>query len=228
MSRAQFKICRWLLRAIIFASGFGFTLILSPAVVADDRAWQTLSQLEFPKDTPVAFSEARKTRLQRQAKIQTGKLWLAEGDVLVMSIQEPRSELRKITATELSLERGGKTRSIPLDPARGAHQLPLIMVDILNGNTKRLQSNFRVVPANDTATSNSTEPKQAQTARWSWRLVPCASELEKQLTALTLSGEGHRLLAMRTERKSSYQEINILTDTHISTDTSLLKQLESK
>ena len=181
---------------------------MSHAAIADDQAWQTLGQLEFPKNSPTAFSEARKTRLQRKAKIQSGELWLTNEGVLVMSIQKPRAELRKVSATQLSIERGRKTRSLTLDPSRAAHQLPLIIVDVLNGDTTRLRDSFRVA-----ATSKNSIPNnKAQAAGWRWRLEPIDTALDTGLTALVLGGEGNRLLTLRTERGSSFQEITILPE----------------
>lgn len=183
-------------------------LALPEAVFADDHFWQTLSKLEFPQNTRTAFSEARKTRLQLKAKTQSGVLWLSSDNVLVMSIEKPRAELRTISATQLSIERGNKTRSLSLDPTRAAHQLPLIIVDVLRGDLTRLRNGFRVAPTQEKVAAKNSN----QTESWSMRLVPVERALKKQLTALMLSGEGDRLLTLRTERGSSYQEITILAE----------------
>lgn len=220
MGYQRFKNPVFWLRGFVAAFLCVASSALPLAAFADDRVWQTLSELEFPPNTPTAFSEARKTRLQLRAKTQSGELWLADDNVLVMSIETPRPELRKISANQLSIERGGKVRSLKLDPARAAHQLPLIIVDVLSGDTTRLRDSFRVSPS--PAPTPTPTPKVAltepvtPTSSWSWRLVPIDKTLEKQLTALTLSGKGNRLLTLRTERASSYQEIAILAEPALS------------
>ena len=188
-------------------------LAFPTSVVANERAWQTLGAIEFPKDTRVAFTEIRKTRLQRKAKIQSGELWLQGDDTLIMSIQKPRAELRKISANQLSLERRGKTRSITLDPARAAHQLPLMITNVLRGDVARLKLNFNIIAPDKTNAKTKADENTAPNTAWSWHLIPTEAALEQQLTALILSGEDNRLLSLRTERGSSYQEITILPDT---------------
>jgi len=192
VSKTQRKMFSFWLAAVLIA--------LPSAVVADERAWQVLSELEFPKDKRASFAEVRKTRLQRKEHTQTGLLWLTEDNVLVMSIEQPRTELRKISTEQLSVQRAGKTRSIALDPSRGTHQLPLLIIDVLSGDIEQLKRNFRITQ------------RQPLTKGWSWKLVPIEQTLKKQLTSLILSGEHRRLRSLRTERGASYQELTILAD----------------
>ena len=199
---------RLLAQFFSIASGLVLTLALaaSPDAGHSDKqnlAWQTLAELEFPQNTRVAFKEARKTRLQRVEKIQYGHLLLAVDGALVMQIDSPRSELRKIQGSTLSLTRGDKVRSTTLNPQRGAHQLLLAVVQVLRGETSNLKKSFQLI-------KSPPEGSEKTAKDWVRLLKPKNPTLQKQMTALILRGNGQQLLSLRAERGASYQEITIL------------------
>lgn len=172
--------------------------------------WKTLAALDFPIETHTSFRETRSSRILRKPAEQRGTLWIdATGD-FVMQVREPRMEERRLSEQRLSLlrsrtDRQGnihqKERSIKLDPGKATHQLLLSIVDVLKGNTERLQKEFTIASATTSTDTN-----------WIMVLTPVRTELRNDLEKLVLRGRGRLLQSLRTERNStSWQEIEILT-----------------
>lgn len=200
--RSRYKCLRYLAAATVLCA-------LSSQTVADESnpsatkpdVWQNLAALQFPATTKIPFSETRKTRLHRKPKTQSGHLWLSDAGDFVMLIELPREEERRLSGTQLSLTRNGKTRSTQLDPSRGAHQLLLAVVDIMQGNTDRLRQDFSV---------QADSPSADNAAGWSWSLTPKSESMRREMSQLTLRGRANSLTSLRAERGRSWQQIQIL------------------
>ena len=186
------------------------------AEATSQSGWSRIEALEFPVDTPVAFMETRKTRLQRKPKTQRGTLWLDADGSFVMSITEPRIEERRLSNTTLSLTRpakkGSKTRSTSLDPDRGAHQLLLSIMNVLQGNVVALQKSFSLAPDAGAGADPDASPEVTSSPSWVLSLTPTRKKLRKQLTGLTLRGRDNELVSIRAERGSTFQEIEIMPE----------------
>ncbi len=199
------------MRAGLLWAAVVLTSLLPVAARANAQAWETIANLQFTMDTPAEFREVRKTRLQRTAKTQTGTLSLSSSGILLMSITAPRPEERRLSNTTLSLTRHGKTRSTPLDENRGAHQLLLTIVDVLQGNMPRLQARFSIEPYEPAPPLNAGKPARQTVDNWGWILIPKDPALNSELSSLILRGTGTHLLSVRAEQGESFQEITLLS-----------------
>lgn len=171
---------------------------------SQQEVWTQLAALQFPTDAVIPFRETRQTRMLRVPKVQSGHLWIDKDGDFVMQVQSPKSEERRLSDKRLSLKRNGKSRSTRLDPARGAHQLLLAVVDILQGNSARLQNNFNVLETRQGGTAFEV------TSNWTWTLTPKDESMRRELTQLLISGTATSLTSLRAERGRSWQEIQIL------------------
>lgn len=167
-----------------------------------NRHWQTIAKLNFPVETRTAFRETRSSKLLRKPVQQTGTLWIETGGDFVMQVLEPRKEERRVSEGRLQLTRGLRQRSVVLDPNKGAHQLLLSIVAVLEGNIEQLQGGFEI---------NALEANNSGIADdWSVALTPTDPTLRKTLQRLVLRGQANSLRSLRAERSTSrWQEIRI-------------------
>lgn len=196
---------RWLAAFIVTL----LTAIALPALSAEssastEAAWKTIAKLSFPRETRVSFRETRSSKLLRTPAQQTGALWIEHSGDFVMQVMTPRRELRRLSQKRLTLIRGKKQRSVTLNPDKGAHQLLLSIMDVLEGNVPKLQERFTIEQWNVTQTNRGDS--------WAVALAPIDSGLRKGIQRLLVRGRGQALLSLRTERSaSSWQELVILS-----------------
>jgi len=197
-------------RIVVLALSF----CVAPACEAEpfNALWDTLANLSFPPETRAPFRETRSSKLLRKPAQQTGELWIASDGDFVMQILAPRQEERRLSEQRLSLTRSrtdsngklqSKQRSIKLDRTKGAHQLLLSIVDVLEGNIAHLQQRFKI--SAETLIDNTNQ--QA----WSIALTPKEPQLRRDMQQLLLQGEGDKLHSLRATRSNnSWQQIELL------------------
>lgn len=192
---------RWLSLAGLLAAASAFAAA-SPSAT-EGRA--LLEALEFPRDAPVGYSETQRSPMLKRAIESRGRVWLTADGILVMQMESPRLEQRRIEGEVLSIARSRRRpsagepfdlasldfkRTLALKAERPAHLLLLAASALLHGNLDWLATQFEIAAVEAVAPS---EQRQV-------RLTPKTAELAAALPAITLTVRGAALLEMDADR----------------------------
>ena len=173
---------------------------------ADQESLHRMAALEFPVDSRVPFVELQMNRLLREPAEQRGTVWIEADGALVMRIEEPHVEERRLHQGQLSLRRLARrnmstdldaaleeahARTTKLDVRRPAHLAVATLADVLRGDVESLGQRFDIgtVPA-----SGNDEDD------WTVELVPMNAGLRKTLGLVRLHGKGIRLVGFDVEQ----------------------------
>lgn len=169
--------------------------------VADDGALRRIANLEIPVERRVPFVELRMNRLLREPAEQRGMVWVGADGALVMRIEEPLVEERRLHQGQLSLRRlppgdvtnvetalaQARLRTMKLDLGRSAHMAVAALADVLRGDVASLERRFSIsaVP-----TSGDKEDD------WAIELVPTDAKSRRALGQVLLRGRGTHLAGL--------------------------------
>jgi len=203
-------------RAIV--SGFAWLLsgYAAPAhctePVAPD-AGEILAALSFPVDVEVAFTQSQMNPLLRRVNRQQGVMSKTADRGLVMTVNTPRPEERRLhdgfaTLTRIKghdrlSERENVTRRKKLDPASPADLALLSLHALMYGDIAILQRHFEFSAAHIAADG------------WELELVPRADQMQRKLSRLRLAGVGSHLTQFRSERDGAGGRLSHWLEVHI-------------
>lgn len=166
-----------------------------PALPGCD-AQARLAQIELPSDVEVGFVQTHKNPMLRAAVQQRGVLVRESGGDLLMRIETPRWEERRLSATAVALtrkennRRGGgthtATRSMRLDPGQPQHLALLAMYAAVDGDVQMLREHFLLSCAEIPA-------------GWQITLQARATAPAASMPRLLLHGVGQHLSGYRSE-----------------------------
>ncbi len=184
---------------------------LSWPSLSSAEALQRLQGLVFPVDVEVSFEQRQSNTLLRRVQKAEGTLRRSEQEGLVMLIQQPRKEERRIADGAVTLVRWRKhprtrgmlavTRTLQLDPEKAAHIPLLAMEAVLTGDLDFLSRHFR---ARELPLENSEYARPSvspELATWRVSLEPLAVAT----TRVTLYGMGKHLLMFRSEQRDAVE-----------------------
>ncbi len=150
-----------------------------------------LSNLQFPMEVDVNFQQTQLSPLLKRVNQQRGRLRRLNDNSLVMWIDHPRREERRLANGLVTVRRqhAGKERfrQMQLDPQRPSHLVLLALEAVTQGNRRMLDRHFDM-------------SVQARADSWQITFVPRAQQIRQQLTHLLVSGQGERLTHLRSER----------------------------
>ena len=203
-------------RLLVFA-GLPALVCAWPCLASEDYL-RRIAALEFPVERQVSFVALQMNRLLRQPAEQRGVVWIAADGALIMRVEEPVIEERRLHQGELSLRRlprrnvadvnaalaRARRRTMKLDPGRSAHVPIAALADVLRGDVAALRRRFSLVDV-------STDGKHADD--WVIELVPTDAKLRKALGRVLLRGRGVHLAVLEVGhgrkkwRKMRFQDI---------------------
>ena len=173
---------------------------------ADQDGQQRIAALEFPVEQRVPFVELQMNRLLREPVEQRGTVWIEANGALVMRIEEPLVEERRLHQGQLSLRRltrrnmsagldaaleQARTRTTKLDVRRSAHLAVAALADVLRGDVESLHQRFDI----DTLPASGNDEDD-----WTVELVPMNAGLRKTLGLVRLHGKGIHLVGFDVEQ----------------------------
>lgn len=168
---------------------------------AGEEGVRRIAALEFPVERRVAFVALQMNRLLREPTEQRGAVWIGADGALVMRIEEPVVEERRLHQDQLSLRRlprrnvadvdaalaQAKARSMKLDTGRSSHMAVATLADVLRGDVSSLQRRFSIV----SIPTDGSHPDD-----WATELVATDARLSKALGPILLLGRGVHLTAL--------------------------------
>ncbi len=177
--------------------------LLLLALCATGRCTESaLDSLHFPVGEEVRYSETTTNAMLARPVVQQGMLRIDTDGSLIMEVQEPFRELRRLTANRLYLERerNGKARQrqARLREDKPAHLALIATVALLTGNLERLRQHFAISEA-------------VADDGWRVTLTPRAEPVRGKLTRIELAGDGPKLLLITTYHTDQrHTELRIL------------------
>ncbi len=152
-----------------------------------------LSKLTFPIGEHVAYVERQANTMLKAPTAQEGTLWIEPNGDMVMSVEQPFTEIRRLNGTHVSVERfkddRSRTRRAKLRANKPSHLVLLAITALLSGNTPWLFRHFEA-------------REEISTMGWTVDLIPLDAGVRKKLEYIRLSGletQLHRLHAHRGE-----------------------------
>ena len=169
---------------------------------ADEEALRRIGEIRFAVDQRIAFTERRHSPLLRRPIVQHGLVWTDSMGDVVMQIQTPRLEERRIEKDRLVLRRSNRRdsgspdealksatpRYRKLDPSRPMHLALWAAAQVIAGDTAALQSHFAVVPRPDESLG-----AEAPSSGWGVELIPRDGKARSVLPAIRLYGRATQL-----------------------------------
>ncbi len=213
MTNARYRLVNWLV-CVLFcsstttASTDGDKLI---SKAAPEPARAVLRGLQFPVQQPVGFSEQQFNPMLKQPIVSHGQVWLEPDGTMVMQVQSPTVEQRRLLGDRLSLSRPERTdengrrnagidRHLKLNPKRPTHMVLLAASALLGGEHGWLQQQFEF-SLNDAAAKNAAEA-------WELLLVPIDVSLREQLPWIRLVGNAGQLRSLCADRgRKGWQQL---------------------
>lgn len=181
---------------VLLLAGFAAPL---PAA-GDTRLGEFLSRLAPPPQTPIAFVEQRMSALLERPLEVRGELSLGSDGVIDKHVTAPIEERVRISATTLSLERGGQLRTVDLAGDARWRALHAGISGLLRRDASALERVFEV------------ELTEADTG-WTLALRPRQTRGANSLTRISAQGEGPQLLRLRLEQgEGEWQEMSFPKD----------------
>lgn len=172
------------------------------ATLADDggRVEVILAHIKTDKSAPIPFIEKRNNKLLKEPLVLTGEITFTEDGVLTKQITQPVLESVMISADSLELQRKGKTKRLSMDRRADIKAFYTGMRALLNGDTETLFEMF------DASSSTNDED-------WTIDLIPKATDLQKFLDHLTVTGRGSEVLKVLTVQPGGdWQELSFNTE----------------
>lgn len=195
----------WLRRGLGLAALLATASALAAEPTAAAAGRTLLEALDFPRESPVGYSEIQRSPMLKRAIESRGRVWLTADGALVMQMESPRLEERRIEGEVLSIARSRSRsqagqrsdlsslelkRTVALKADRPAHLLLLAASALLHGNLDWLAAQFHI-----TALTAEAAAEQHQV-----RLTPKAAALAAALPAITLTVRGAELREMDADR----------------------------
>ncbi|MGI9326424.1 MAG: LolA-related protein [Pseudomonadales bacterium] len=213
MTNVVYGLTTWLACALFYgastASMAADTLI---SATDPEPARVVLRGLQFPVEQPVAFSEQQFNPMLKKPIVSRGQVWLEADGTMVMQLQSPTVEQRRLLGDRLSLIRAAGTdqngrpdagieRHLKLNPKRSTHVVLLAANAVLSGEHGWLQQQFAL-------SLNKPEPTANATQAWELLLVPIDAELRHQLSWIQLMGNASELRSLRADRgRKGWQQL---------------------
>lgn len=169
-----------------------FLLIFSSSLGAADSGL-VLQSIETPRDVRVRFTETRMNELLKEPLGFSGALLYGSDGTLAKFIDEPVVETVIISPSQLTLERDGRTRTLPLRKARGLAEFYAGLRYLLDGDLPRLRELFSI---RDTAVGE----------LWEVELTPRDESLQQFAATITVSGDGDQLTEIFIARSDAEWE----------------------
>ena len=168
------------------------------------QARDLLESLNFPVDQAVGYSEQQFNPMLSRPIDSHGQLWLEADGTMVMQVESPRAEQRRLNGDRLSLARGAshlngrdrnsaEVRQIRLKPKRSTHMILLAASALLRGDIDWLSQHFEL-----SFSGSLIDNDQSQS--WEVLLVPTSEGLREQLPWISLHGRAQQLLKLRADR----------------------------
>jgi outer membrane lipoprotein-sorting protein len=170
---ARLRPARWALVALLCAAAPAWALDLP----------ELMGLLGKQKQGEANFTEQRYVRGFDGPLASSGTLSFNAPDQLVRRTLSPRPETMAVDGNNLTLSRGGRSRSMTLDSVPELQGLVEAMRATLAGNTQVLQRYF-----NSTVGGNAND--------WTLDLAPVDERLAAQVTTLRLSGRAGEVLGV--------------------------------
>ncbi|MGJ7486822.1 LolA-related protein [Variovorax sp. LT2P21] len=167
---------RWALLALLCAAAPAWALDLN----------ELMGLLAKQKQGEANFTEQRYVRGFDGPLAASGTLSFTAPDQLVRRTLTPRPESMVVDGNNLTLSRGGRTRSMTLDSMPELQGLVEAMRATLAGNTQVLQRYFT-----STVGGNASD--------WTLDLAPVDARLAAQIATLRLSGKAGEVLGVEME-----------------------------
>ncbi len=193
---------------------FGVAVIASVALIgtwpckADQEGQHRVAALEFPVAERVQFVELQMNRLLRKPAEQRGTVWIEADGALVMRIEEPLVEERRLHRGQLSLRRLARgnvstdldaaleeapPRTTTLDVRRSTHLALAALADLLRGDVESLSERFDI----GAVLSGGNDQDD-----WTIELVPTNARLRRALGRVHLHAKGIHLVGFDVEHNS--------------------------
>lgn len=179
------------------------------SVHADEEALRRIGEIEFPANQRIGFTERQFSKLLRDPLVQRGVVWIDMAGHVVMRIQHPRLEERRIENDRLVLRRparrnhtsedeainSARPRYRTLDRSRPMHLALWAAAQVIAGDTGALATHFDLVPGPSVPLGT-----EAVAAEWHVELIPRHGRARKTLPAMRLYGRDNRLEHVRIDR----------------------------
>ena len=150
-----------------------------------DSGW-ILSKLARPAPTRTGFVELRGSALLKAPLRIEGEYLRPREDTLVREVRSPYVETTTIRAGEVTIVRGGKSRSFSLSRAPELIGLQASFGALLKGDRALLEQHYRVAT-------------QGTRQQWTMVLVPKDRMLAAKVRDITLRGRGAELRCIETQ-----------------------------
>lgn len=182
--RSRFLACVLLLAGAAAAQAAG-----------DDRVGSFLATLAPPREGPIPFLELRMSALLVEPIEVRGELRLGKDGSIDKHVTSPVEERVRITAGALTLEKGGKSRTVDLAGNARWRAFHAGITGLLNRDAAALERVFGVTL---------TEAPDG----WVLELRPRVSGGKNMVTVIRASGAGPQLRSLRLEQgPSEWQEM---------------------
>ncbi|MES2533213.1 MAG: LolA-related protein [Pseudomonadota bacterium] len=190
-TRAETSVLHRLLAALLALGAGRARLLLLAMLCAAAPAWafdmpELMGLLAKQKQGEGTFTEQRFVRGVDGPLAASGTLSFTAPDQLVRRTLSPRPETMAVDGNTLTLSRGGRTRTMPLDSVPELLGLVEAMRATLAGNASVLQRYFSVQVT-------------GSAAEWALDLAPVDGRLSSQIAALRLVGRAGEVLGIEME-----------------------------
>jgi hypothetical protein len=166
-----------------------FALLLLPLAQAAAPDLETiLGSTAVTPPSRVHFIEVRHNRMLKEELVITGYLEYLQKGSLRKVIETPFEESYLVLSDRIEIDRQGETRTLSLGKSRALRAMLGGIEAILAGQTAQLTSVF------DYELSGEEDS-------WSLLLQPRSRRISKQLTSLTVTGDGESVTSIRFDLK---------------------------
>ena len=177
------------LNRLLFFIAVAVTMIAMTSPVNAGGDWNLnclMTGLAVKKNTQVRFVEEKHFSFMEENLTSSGVLYYQYPDVLIREVLEPKKQRFVVEGMHLTLEQGGKKRSIDIS------DYPQIRIFV---------DTFRATLAGDMKTIQQLFDAQLSGNRESWTLSfsPRDKELLDQVEKIILQGRGKRLWSIETK-----------------------------
>jgi len=163
--------------------------MLAGPVLSEPLSIETvLDRTTISPPSKVGFREVRHNQMLKDDLVMTGYLEYLEAGSLRKVVETPFEEAYLIRSDRIEVDRQGVTRTLSLRKSRTLRTMLGGVEAILAGEAEHLASIF------DYELSGVDED-------WSLRLLPRSRKMAKQMTSLTVTGDGDSITAIRFDLK---------------------------
>jgi outer membrane lipoprotein-sorting protein len=166
-------------RALIGLSA-AFALALGSALPAAAQSAFDLGQLTqllaTVKSGSATFTEKRSVTMLERTLESSGRLSFEAPDTFMRETLKPRQERMAVVGNQVTLSRGSRSRTVPLDSVPEAAVIVEAIRGTLTGNREALERHFSASVTGDAA-------------RWTLELLPRAPRLRELVSSVRVSGQ---------------------------------------